>query len=120
MSEPMPDPQSFLPLSPAMLHILLSLGDGDRHGYGIMRAVQEHTQGRVRLGAGALYDSIKRLLAQGLIVECAGADASAGGDERRRYYRLTRLGRQVVGVEVERLAQLVEIARNKNLFPEGT
>ncbi|MBW4697647.1 MAG: PadR family transcriptional regulator [Aphanocapsa lilacina HA4352-LM1] len=97
---------------------MLSLGDGDRHGYGIMRAVQEHTQGRVRLGAGALYDSIKRLLAQGLIVECAGPDEAGG--ERRRYYRLTRLGRQVVGAEAERLAPLVEIARNKNLFSEGT
>ncbi|MBC7883048.1 MAG: helix-turn-helix transcriptional regulator [Anaerolineae bacterium] len=104
------DLQSFLPLSPTFFHILLALGDGTRHGYGIMQVVQEHTQGRVCLGAGALYDSIKRLLALGFIVECAG------NEERRRYYELTRLGRQVTAAEAERLAQLVEVARSKSLL----
>ncbi len=104
------DLQDFLPLSPTFFHILLALGDGTRHGYGIMQAVQEHTQGRVHLGAGALYDSIKRLLSLGFIVECTGTD------ERRRYYQLTRLGRQVTAAEVDRLAQLVEVARSKSLL----
>lgn len=118
MSEALPDLQSFLPLSPTLFHILLALGDGELHGYGIMRAVQEHTGGRVRLGSGALYDSIKRLLTNGFIVECEGRSALKEDDERRRYYRLSPLGRQVVGAEAERLAQLVEVARTKNLFPE--
>lgn len=115
MSEAHPDPQSFLPLSQAMFHILLALGEEELHGYGITRTVQEHTDGKLRLGAGALYDTLKRLVADGLVVE--RSQPLPSDRERRRYYRLTQLGRQVVAAEAERLQGLIEIARAKHLFP---
>ena len=85
--------QALLPLPPAFLHILIALGEGDRHGYSIMQEVAERTGGRVRMSPGTLYGSIKRMLADGLIEELTAGPA--GVDERRRFYRITRFGRRV-------------------------
>ena len=110
------DPRSLLPLTPAVLHILLSLADGERHGYGIMREVEDRTGGETRLGPGTLYGSIKRMLADGLIEESDDRPDPELDDERRRYYRLTDFGRRVAGAEAERLASLVGTARSKKIL----
>ncbi len=125
MGEGRRDPRSLLPLTPAVLHILLALADGERHGYGIMREVEGRTGGEVRLGPGTLYGSIKRMLAEGLIEESDERPDPEMDDQRRRYYRLTEFGRRVAGAEAERLATLVNMAWEKKLFggpgplPEG-
>ena len=112
------DPDELLPLTPAVLNILLALADKERHGYGIMREVQWRTAGKTRMGPGTLYGSIKRMLAEGLIEESDERPNPNLDDERRRYYRLTDFGRRVAGAEVERLAALVSVAREKRL-PSG-
>lgn len=113
-----PDPISLLPLSEAVFQILLALADRERHGYGIIQEVDERTGGRVQLGPGTLYGAIKRLREQGLIEEAEGAaEAEADGDERRRYYRLTVLGREVAVLEARRMERLLEAARSKSLLP---
>ena len=106
---------ALLPLAPAFLHILIALGDGERHGYSIMQEVAERTGGRVRMSPGTLYGSIKRMLADGLIEELT--TGAAGADERRRYYRITRFGRRVAAAEADRLASLLSQARNSGLLP---
>lgn len=103
-------------LTPAAFHIMLVLADGENHGYAIMREVAEHTQGRMRLGPGSLYGTIKRMLADGWIEELDERPDPQLDDERRRYYRLTGLGRKLVQAEAERLEQLVNIARVKRLL----
>jgi DNA-binding PadR family transcriptional regulator len=113
------DIHALLPLHPFTFHILVSLSAGDRHGYGIIQDVEARTQGAVRLSAGALYRTIARLLEQGLIVEPRKPNAPAG-DPRRRYYRLTPLGRAVAQAETNRLAQLVRLARGSGLVPEAS
>jgi DNA-binding PadR family transcriptional regulator len=97
-------------LSPQAFHILVALADRDQHGYGIMQDVAERTGGKLRLSAGTLYGSIKRLLEQGLIVELRDR-----GEERRRYYRLTPIGRKAAKAEVQRMAELLEQARAHGL-----
>jgi len=122
------EPWDLLPLTPAALHILLSLADGERHGYGIMREVQERSGGRVRLGPGTLYGSVKRMLGDGLIEESEERPDPDLDDQRRRYYQLTGFGRRVAGAEAGRLSDLVSIAYEKKLLcepgdhglPEGT
>ncbi len=106
-----------LPLTPAVFQILLVLSDGERHGYAIMREVEANTGGRMQLGPGTLYRSIKRMLGDGLIEESAERPDPALDDERRRYYRLTALGRRVAATEAERLAGLVRLAQAKRLLP---
>ena len=120
------EPRDLLPLSPAVLNILPALADEERHGYGIMREVQERTEGRTRMGPGTLYGSIKRMLADGLIEESEERPDPAMDDQRRRYYRITDFGRRVAGAEAERLSGLVETARARKLLrgrgssvPEG-
>jgi DNA-binding PadR family transcriptional regulator len=103
-----PDPRSFLPLTPAVLHILLTLVDGPRHGYGIAKDVGERTDGDVKLGPGTLYGTLGRMVDAGLAKE---ASASDGADDRRRYYRITPLGRDVIALEARRLAAIVAVAR---------
>jgi DNA-binding PadR family transcriptional regulator len=107
------DPAAALPLTPALFHILLSLVDGPRHGYAIMKEVAERTEGKVELGTGTLYGIVKRLLADGWIRESA-----LGSDDRRRTYRLTPYGRRVALAEAERLQDLVLSARQKRLLAD--
>jgi len=107
---------TFLPLAPATLHILLALAGEDLHGYGIMQEVAHRTDGKVRMGPGTLYGSIKRMLVDGLIEESGERPDSSLDDERRRYYRLTNLGQRVVRAEAERLERLVNLARSKRLL----
>ncbi len=102
-----PTPNDFLPLAPAVLHILLALAGEDLHGYGIMQDVARQSEGRYKLGPGTLYDNLQRLVKQG-VVEPAGEDAD---DSRRRYYRLTMLGRRVIAAEISRLETVVREAR---------
>lgn len=103
------------PLPLAAFQILLSLADGDLHGYAIMRQVEEQTGGRVRLGPGTLYSSIQGLLEAGLIEEVAGREDGAAS-ERRRYYHLTSSGRKLARAEADRLAELLRVARAKKIL----
>jgi DNA-binding PadR family transcriptional regulator len=112
-----PKPNSLLPLPTAVFHILIALADRDRHGYSIMQDVASRTGGKVRLSAGTLYSSIRRMLEQGLIDELAESPVPSSTDERRRYYRLTRFGRRAAAAEVERLTALVQQARATGLVP---
>ena len=116
----MTDLENNLPLTPAVFHILLALSDGEKHGYAIMRAVRATTQGRMVLGPGTLYGAVKRLLRDGWIVESDYRPDPAVDDARRRYYVLTDLGRRVLVAESERLADLVEFARRKDLLGAGS
>ncbi len=111
------DPEALLPLTPATFHTLLALADGDRHGYAIGVEVDRQTEGRVKLGPGTLYGLIKRLLADGLILETDDRPDPEFDDERRRYYRLTDFGRRVASAEAARLEALVTAARARNLLP---
>ncbi len=105
-------PEILLPLSPQVFHILVALADGDRHGYSIMQDVASRTNGKLRLSAGTLYGSVKRMLEQGLIVELRESERpETDDDERRRYYRLTAFGRRVARAEAERLSQLLRSMR---------
>jgi DNA-binding PadR family transcriptional regulator len=112
------DPESLLPLRPSVFHILLSLSDGDLHGYGIMQEVAEHTDGQIKLGPGTLYGAIKRLLSDGLIVEADERPDPELDDERRRYYRLTDFGQKVLRAEVQRISKMVSLAQRKRLIPK--
>lgn len=111
--------EALLPLTHAAFHIMLALAGGERHGYGIMREVSESTSGKLRLGPGTLYRSIKQLLEAGIIEESDERPDPALDDERRRYYRLTPFGRRVAEAEAERLAQVVDWARARRLLPEA-
>ena len=108
--------KEFLPMNHADLHILLVLADGERHGYGIMSDVEKITGGSTTFGPGTLYTSIKRLLTSRLIEESANRPDPKLDDERRRYYRLTALGRRVLTAESERLSVLLRYARAHRLI----
>jgi len=97
------------PLTPAVFHIALALADGAKHGYAIMQDIERQTSGALKLGPGTLYGTLKRMLADDLVEE-------AGEEDRRRYYRLTSLGRQAARAEAERLAALVLEAQTKKLL----
>ena len=105
------DPHELLPLTPAMFHVLVALADGDLHGYAVIKDVSTRTAGHVVLGTGTLYGIVKRLLAEGLVIESRRRPAAADDDERRRYYRLTPFGRDVVAAETRRLEAMVAAAR---------
>jgi DNA-binding PadR family transcriptional regulator len=111
------NPESLLPLTPAMFHVLVALADGATHGYAVLKDVEELTGGAVRLSTGTLYGIIKRLLADGLIRECG---PTVRDDERRRSYELTAFGRDVARAEAARLEQTLAIARRKALFRHVT
>ena len=110
------DPEEWLPLSLSVFHILLSLADQERHGYGIMKETAGRTDGKVRLGPGILYGNIKRLVEDGLVETSQERPDPELDDERRRYYRLTQLGQRVVVAETRRLASLIGMARSKRLL----
>ncbi|HUI56347.1 MAG TPA: helix-turn-helix transcriptional regulator [Bryobacteraceae bacterium] len=99
----------FLPLSPAALHILLSLAGEDRHGYGIMQEIARQSEGQYKLGPGTLYDNLQKLMIQGIVEE--SPHRAVNDDPRRRYYRLTRFGRGVLAAEIARLEGVVREAR---------
>ena len=103
-------------LTPAVFHILLALSDGNSHGYGIMQDVEAFTGGDIRLGPGTLYRSIQRMLVDGLIEELAIALHDESDDDRRRHYRLTKKGLDIAQREARRLADLVDVARQRNLL----
>ncbi|MEO5816801.1 MAG: helix-turn-helix transcriptional regulator [Gemmatimonadaceae bacterium] len=109
-------PESYLPLTPATFQILMALVDGERHGYAIMTEVTERSEHTVRLGAGTLYGSLKRLLEEGLVEEGAERTDPELGDERRRYYRITKFGLSVARAEARRLEAVVRVARQKKLI----
>jgi DNA-binding PadR family transcriptional regulator len=110
----------FLPLTPQVFQVLLSLYQGPLHGYSIIQDVRERTDGKMRLTASTLYDALARLVEQGLIEETDRPDSPGSGDARRRYYRLTRLGRQAAQEEVTRLEQLIRMARTSGVTTRET
>ena len=107
------DPQRFLPLKTQWFHILLTLASGEQHGYGIMQEVMNRTHGKVRLWPATLYGSIKRLVEADLIEASDTRPPAEEDDARRRYYRLTALGKQVLDAECDRLQELVRAIQVK-------
>ena len=108
--------ESFLPLTPAMFHILLALADGEKHGYAILKEVSRRTGGKVQLSAGTLYGNLARLESSGMILESNSRPEFGLDDERRRYYLLTDLGREVAIAEARRMQEAVDQAYSKKLF----
>lgn len=105
------------PLTPAVFHILLALSQGERHGYGIMKQVQADSEGKVSMGTGTLYGSLKRMLDAGLVEESDKRIDPALDDERRIYYALTGAGEQALAAEIERLRHIVALTRKTKLSP---
>ena len=103
------NPDAFLPLRSNWFHILLCLVEGEQHGYGIMQNVLARSDGKVRLWPATLYGSLRRLIEEGLIVESGDRPAPEFDDARRRYYKLTTLGRRVLDLESQRLKDLVRV-----------
>jgi DNA-binding PadR family transcriptional regulator len=108
-----------VPLTPPVFHILLALADGERHGYAIMRDVAGQTNGRLQIGPGTLYGCLKRMLAAGLVEEADERPDPEIDDERRRYYRMTRLGRESLRAEAQRLADAVAAAKTRRVLAGG-
>jgi DNA-binding PadR family transcriptional regulator len=102
--------QELLPLTPPVFHILLALAGEERHGYGIMQDVAQQTDGALQLGPGTLYGCLKRMVAAGLVEESGERPDPELDDERRRYYRMTPLGKRIVRAEAQRLAGAVTVA----------
>jgi DNA-binding PadR family transcriptional regulator len=119
MANTLQNPEDLLPLTPAVFNIMLALADGEKHGYGIMLEVETNTKGQVIMGPGTLYGSIKRMLKAGLIEECDERADPKMDDQRRRYYRLTGMGQQVLRLEAERLVSQVQVAMSKNILSLG-
>lgn len=111
--------EDFLPLKPHWFHVMLSLTGQEQHGYGIMQEVLERTEGKVRLWPATLYGTLKRLIEEGLLEESSERPDPALDDSRRRYYRLTKLGKQVLVAESQRLEDLVRIIRAKRRLAEA-
>jgi DNA-binding PadR family transcriptional regulator len=106
------------PLTPAVFHILLALSSGERHGYGIMKQVEADSQGKVTMGPGTLYGSLKRMLDAGLVKESDKRVDPEMDDERRIYYQITGVGAQALAAELERYQRIVTIAQQRKLFPK--
>jgi len=108
--------QSLLPLTPTVFHMLLALADGEKHGYGIMQAVAEETQGQMQIRTGSLYGSIQRMIEAGLIEETNERPDPALDDERRRYYGLTDFGRRVLAAEAARIERAMAVIQEKHIL----
>jgi len=106
-------------LTPAMFHILLALVDKPCHGYAVMQQVESSTRGHIRLPPGTLYRTIKRLLQEELIDHAEAPEGEEDADERRRYYALTPAGHRAAAAEAGRLADIVRLARSKDLIEHG-
>jgi DNA-binding PadR family transcriptional regulator len=115
MGDLTPAIDELLPLTSTVFHILLALADQERHGYGIMQEVMAMTRNQVRMGPGTLYGSIKRMLKANFIEESDERPDPELDDERRRYYRLTDLGRRVLAAETRRLSTLIDVAQAKHI-----
>jgi DNA-binding PadR family transcriptional regulator len=112
--------ESYLPLTPALFHVLLALADGEKHGYVISKEIARRTNDEVRLSAGTLYGIIKRLLEDGFIEESEDRPDFSLDDQRRRYYRLTKLGSALAEAEAERMERVLAMARAKHVLgPEN-
>ena len=109
---------STTPLTPAVFHILLALSNGERHGYGIMKQVEADSQGRVTMGPGTLYGSIKRMLDAGLVQESDKRVDPDMDDQRRIYYQITATGAEALAAELERYKRIVTLAQERKLFPK--
>lgn len=107
-------------LSPQVFQVLLSLHQGPLHGYSIIQDIRERTTGEIRLTASTLYDALARLVDQGLIVEVDAPRGEEDADSRRRYYAITKVGRQAAELEVQRLERLVRMARATGVLRKGT
>ena len=107
-----------LPLTLPVFHMLLSLTEGERHGYALKREILQRTEKRINLGSGALYGAINKMLEQGLIVESDERPDPHLDDERRRYYRITPSGRRVLEAETKRLSELVQLAQLRLGIPD--
>ncbi len=114
----MPSASDFIPLNPRDYLVLFSLTAEERHGYGIVKEVENHSAGSVRMDPSNLYRSLKRLISNGLVEESEQL-SDENSDERRRFYSLTSLGRDVVSAEAHRLSRLTEAARARDLIPES-
>ena len=106
------------PLTPAVFHILLALSTGERHGYGIMKQVEADSQGKVTMGPGTLYGSLKRMLDAGLVRESDKRVDPEMDDERRIYYQITGMGAEALTAELERYHRIVTIAQQRKLYPK--
>lgn len=111
------DPRDFLPLPSASFHVLLVLAEGEKHGYGVMREVEQISDGTVRMGPGTLYGTLKKLLEIGLVEESGERPDPDIDDQRRRYYRITGLGERVAAAEVHRLSTMIERSTLRRLTP---
>jgi DNA-binding PadR family transcriptional regulator len=111
------NPELELPLKPAVFHILLALSEVSRHGLGIADEVENATNGAIRLGPGTLYRSLKEMTEIGLVNEVPAPQADE--DPRRKFYRITKVGRRVLKAEAGRYEQIVEIARRRHVLPEA-
>jgi DNA-binding PadR family transcriptional regulator len=105
------------PLTPAVFYILLALSSGEHHGYGIMKQVEADSQGKVSMGPGTLYGSLKRMLEAGLVKESDKRIDPEMDDERRIYYQITGVGAQALAAELERYKHIVTLAQQRKLFP---
>jgi DNA-binding PadR family transcriptional regulator len=106
------------PLTPAVFHILLALSSGERHGYGIMKQVEADSQGKVTMGPGTLYGSLKRMLDAGLVRESDKRVDPEMDDERRIYYQITGAGAEALAAELQRYQRIVVLAQERKLFPK--
>ena len=106
------------PLTPAVFHILLALSSGERHGYGIMKQVEADSQGKVTMGPGTLYGSLKRMLDAGLVKESDKRIDPEMDDERRIYYQITGIGAEALAAELERYKRIVSLAQDRKLYPK--
>jgi DNA-binding PadR family transcriptional regulator len=111
---------AFVPLADLPFQILLALGEGAAHGYAIGKEIEERTSGRLNPTTGSLYQALRRLREGGLIVPARPPAGDHNGDERRRYFELTPLGRRVMALEVERLEGLLSVARARSLAPRSS
>ena len=107
-----------VPLTPAVFHILLALSSGERHGYGIMKQVELDSQGTVKMGAGTLYGSLKRMLDAGLVKESNKRIDPEMDDQRRIYYQITAVGAKALAAELERYKRIVTVAQERKLYPK--
>ncbi len=118
MIQEAPDPQSFLPLTNLAFHTLVALAEEDRHGYAIIKDIEGRTDRQLSVRSGALYTAIQRLLEVGLVDNASIPDRGPSSDQRRKYYCITELGRQVAALEGARLARMVDSALKRRLLPE--